>query len=170
VGSKVAKVKLRSILGLSLSLFLGCHRSADRPSTDSPSPAEAGDSEVPVRFDVGSHAVVFVAELADSPEERRVGLMNRTSLSEDKGMLFVFPNEGHHTFWMRNTLIPLDMVFISASKEVVGIVHQAEPETDTSRGVDAMNLYVLEVLGGQARERGLATGQAVHFMVDNVER
>ncbi|HLC87095.1 MAG TPA: DUF192 domain-containing protein [Candidatus Nanoarchaeia archaeon] len=89
----------------------------------------------------------IIIEIADSPKERFSGLMFRESLCEDCGMLFIFEEENFHNFWMKNTLIPLDMVFINSDLEIVDILY-AKPcieeicEIYTSK---EKAVYVLEV-------------------------
>jgi len=78
-------------------------------------------------------------------------------------MLFLYQNEDIRHFWMRNTLIPLDMIFISADLRVVGIVENAEPQTETIRQVPQPSQYVLEVNGGYAAAHGIAAGTPVEF-------
>jgi uncharacterized protein len=70
----------------------------------------------------------FFIEIADTPEERQLGLMNRTFMPELSGMLFVFQQPGQYNFWMKNTLIPLDMIWIDAQNKIVDI-QQATPCT-----------------------------------------
>lgn len=78
-------------------------------------------------------------------------------------MLFLFPSERPLSFWMKNTLIPLDMVFIRADKTVLGIVENAEPMTETSRFVPGNSQFVLEIGGGLAAKLGIQSGQSVAF-------
>lgn len=78
-------------------------------------------------------------------------------------MLFIFPDEKVRSFWMRNTLIPLDMIFISQAKRIVGIVAQAEPRTLTSRSVGVPSKYVLEVRGGWSERSGIRSGSQVEI-------
>jgi hypothetical protein len=101
-----------------------------------------------------------VVEVARTPDDLARGLMHRTSLAEDAGMLFVFPESDEHTFWMRNTLIPLDMIFIGEDLTVVGIVENAEPLTLEPRSAGPSR-YVLEVVGGWAARHGIAAGDRV---------
>lgn len=111
----------------------------------------------------GAKTHVIDVEIAATDASRTRGLMWRTELGEGKGMLFVFPAERFQSFWMRNTLIPLDMLFISYAGEVVGIVENAPPESLMSRGVDRASTYVLEVPGGWSRKNGVATGTHAAF-------
>lgn len=103
-------------------------------------------------------------EIAIKPRELQQGLMFREHLGEDEGMLFAFNTERRNSFWMQNTLIPLDMFFIDSDWNVVGIVENAEPLTEDSRGVPAMSQYVLEVPGGFAARHRLAAGVKIQFV------
>jgi len=111
----------------------------------------------------GRPEVRVQVELARTSQERERGLMFREQLDADSGMLFLYQQEGILAFWMRNTLIPLDMIFISADHRVVGIVENAEPQTDTVRKVDEPSQFVLEVNGGFAAAHGIAAGTPVEF-------
>lgn len=105
----------------------------------------------------------FPVELALSDGERQRGLMFRERLDDDAGMLFVFEREKIQSFWMKNTRLPLDMIFISDDGTIAGIVENAEPSTTASRRVARPSRYVLELIAGSARARGLAAGQRVSF-------
>ncbi|WP_414640781.1 DUF192 domain-containing protein [Archangium sp.] len=102
-------------------------------------------------------------EVAATPESRTRGLMWRQELPAGQGMLFIFPEEEVQSFWMRNTLIPLDMIFIDSAGKIVGIVENAQPRTLTSRSVGRPGRYVLEVPGGWSRAHGLERGGTVRF-------
>ena len=102
-------------------------------------------------------------ELALTPEVQQQGLMYRSSLREGHGMLFVFPAEDQHTFWMKNTLIPLDMLFIAGDGHIVGIHADAVPLSTAPIGVGRPSRYVLEVSGGYAARHGIATGDRVEL-------
>ncbi len=122
---------------------------------------------VVVETSAGQRLVVNV-ELARTEPERRKGLMDRPSLPEDGGMLFVFDESSVQSFWMKNTLIPLDMIFIGEDGRIVGIVESAEPRTLTERTVGKPSRYVLEVNGGWCRAHGVRAGDQVRF--ENVPR
>ena len=123
----------------------------------------SGDGPVVVLRPEGRPEVSVRVELARSGQERAQGLMFREHLDADAGMLFLYDEETIRRFWMRNTLIPLDMIFISANLRVAGVVENAEPQTDTPREVDQPSQYVLEVNGGFAAEHGITAGTPVEF-------
>jgi uncharacterized protein len=136
--------------------------------------AAAGPSETSVLAEVkgerrvvllppGADPVIVRVEVARTEEQRRRGLMFRTHLDDDAGMLFLFERPQQLAFWMRNTEIPLDMIFIEPSMRILGIVENTEPRTDRSRSVPGEAQYVLEVNAGFSRRHGLASGTAVRF-------
>ncbi|MEO8841415.1 MAG: DUF192 domain-containing protein [Kofleriaceae bacterium] len=91
------------------------------------------------------------------------GLMYRQFMAPDAGMLFLLGVDKEWTFWMRNTLIPLDMIFVRKSMTIAGIVENAEPKTDTLRRVHENSLYVLEVNGGWTKAHGVVRDATVRF-------
>lgn len=99
-------------------------------------------------------------EIADTEGKRAKGLMFRKSgeLPEDQGMLFIYPDEGLRSFWMKNTFIPLDMIFMDSQKTVVGIVESASPLTESPRKVDRPSQLILELNAGSAKKWGIAVG------------
>ena len=102
-------------------------------------------------------------EIADSITSRARGLMHRKELPQDQGMLFIFANSAKRSFWMKNTYIPLDMLFIDDQQTIVGIVENATPETTVARTVDAPSRYVLEVNGGFCQKHQIQVGSKVDF-------
>ncbi|MBA2662132.1 MAG: DUF192 domain-containing protein [Bradymonadaceae bacterium] len=109
----------------------------------------------------------FYAEMAISAQEQQRGLMFRRSMQPDWGMLFVYPSDDHLTFWMKNTLISLDMVFIHSSGEVIGVVEAAEPLTLDRREVDGESRFVFELNAGTAAREGIVKG--VWMSIKNVD-
>ena len=100
----------------------------------------------------------FTVEIASTPDSRATGLMYRKQLADDRGMLFVFQENGLYPFWMKNTIIPLDMVWLGAKLNVVHIAENVQPCTADpcqviNPGVEAR--YVLELNAGTASRLGL---------------
>lgn len=108
------------------------------------------------------------AEVVDTPAARQTGLMFRKSLPKDYGMLFVFPSEGPMQFWMKNTLVSLDIVFIRADKTVsaahekVPASTEATPDDKVAR-VGGLAQFVLELPAGTAKKRGVKAGAKLKF-------
>ena len=105
--------------------------------------------------------VRFSIELADTPDERAYGLMNRPSLPSSSGMLFVYEEPQRVSFWMRNTLIPLDMIFTDARGVITRVHENARPHDETPIDGGAGVLTVLEINGGLARRLGIAPGSVL---------
>jgi hypothetical protein len=110
------------------------------------------------------------AEVADTEETRERGLMFRTAMAPDTGMLFVFDRQEGLQFWMKNTLIDLDMVWLDAEKRIT-VVHSDVPRSRLDTPEDqlarraGLGLYVLELAAGEARRHNLQKGQTLHFAV-----
>ena len=111
----------------------------------------------------GGRTVPFRVELARTEPEREQGLMYRERMDSDAGMLFIFERAAPLTFWMKNTFIPLDMIFIGADRHIVGIVENAEPRTLSARRVAGASEYVLEINGGLSAKLGIRPGAVVDF-------
>lgn len=109
----------------------------------------------------------FNVEIADTPEERARGLMSRESLNQDNGMLFIFEAEAEYCFWMKNTLISLDIIWLDENKKVVFIKHNAEPcQADPCEtfGPGEKAKYVLEINSGLAKGLELEKGDYLEFI------
>lgn len=115
---------------------------------------------------VGPHGAVRAAvrvEVADTPSERETGLMYRKHLDEEAGMIFVFPTSKHEAFWMKNTEIPLDMIFANSDRRITGIVRNARPYSLSFDEVPGKSQYVLEVNGGFAARHRVKPGDRLVF-------
>lgn len=116
-----------------------------------------------VHLDTPRGEVVVTVEVVDTWPKIEKGLMYREFLPADAGMLFKMGYEHDHAFYMRNTLIPLDMIFIKKDLTIAGISQNAEPRTETLRKVGIPSLYVLEVNGGYTASHGVVAGAKVRF-------
>ncbi len=113
----------------------------------------------------GTVTTVYV-EVADTLPEVQDGLMYRTSLDEHKGMLFIFGTDSPKTFWMKNTPLPLDMVFVNGQMAVVDINRNATPNsTDVFTSKESCR-YVVEVNGGFCDEHGISEGDRMRICLE----
>ncbi|MEZ4266679.1 MAG: DUF192 domain-containing protein [Myxococcota bacterium] len=150
---------------------------ADAPPAPAPTPAPAPPPDARERpfetprvvFAAPGGDVTVIVEVADSPDTLQQGLMFRESLPDGTGMIFVFRDRRVRTFWMKNTLIPLDMIFLDGAPDapeaiVVGVVANAEPETLDTRSCGRPSRWVVEVPGGYAARHGIAPGVRMRFV------
>ncbi|MEL6316281.1 MAG: DUF192 domain-containing protein [Pseudomonadota bacterium] len=123
---------------------------------------QAGLPRAPVTVTLASGATLdFDAEVADRPETRAVGMMFRPEIADDAAMLFVYDRPQPATFWMRNTLIPLDILFIDADGFVTRVYAEAVPGDLTGLPSGGPIRSVLEIRGGLAAELGIGPGARV---------
>ncbi|TXE16136.1 DUF192 domain-containing protein [Psychroserpens burtonensis] len=106
-------------------------------------------------------------EIADDEYSTQTGLMYRSSMANNQGMLFIFPDTNDRSFYMKNTQIPLDIIFVSEDKTIVSIQKNAEPMNETSLPSEAPAKYVLEVNAGLSGEWGLNKGDIIEFTAIN---
>lgn len=127
-----------------------------QPALAAPAQCEAGQALLS-RPD-GSAIATFRIEVADDEAERERGLMQRETMPRSAGMLFVYPSERQVAFWMHDTLIPLDMLFIDGTGRVVSVHPEARPRDDTPIPSGTPVQFVLEINGGLAARLGIAPG------------
>jgi uncharacterized membrane protein (UPF0127 family) len=125
-----------------------------------PAPAQTANlQKIEIAGKSGSHS--FLVELAGPDKERARGLMFRKELPDGRGMLFDFKQEQDVGFWMENTYIPLDMIFIRADGTIRRIAANTEPLSERTVPSGGPVRYVLEVIGGTARKLGIEPGDKV---------
>lgn len=115
--------------------------------------------ELEIRTSGGRHR--FSVELALTPEQQALGLMHRSELAADAGMLFVHPRERLVHMWMKNTLLPLDMLFLAGDGTIVRVAAETEPLSTRTISSGEPVKGVLELAGGTARRLGIAPGDRV---------
>jgi uncharacterized membrane protein (UPF0127 family) len=169
------------IVGLGLAAFIipsvvgsiGKFSSNTKPSVKQP----RQPYEPPFRMDGTVWAVngtdtttVFETEYATTPEAIEIGMMYRRSTPANRAMLFFMPGGDQlRSFWMKNTLVSLDIIYINAMNDVVSIQANAEPRSMKSLPSGAPASYVLEVLGGQAAAQGIAVGTKIFWSLEETE-
>ncbi|MFQ5689168.1 MAG: DUF192 domain-containing protein [Gemmatimonadota bacterium] len=124
--------------------------------------AESASAAVDGRTRILVAGIEVMAEVADEPAERERGLMFRNSVPDDQGMLFVYPVERTLSFWMKNTLVPLDIAFLDASGRIVDIQHM-EANTEDTHDSRRPAMYALEMRSGWFEDHGVKVGDAVQF-------
>jgi len=163
----LARMRIAILVAVSLTAGGTACRNGRSAADPAPTPVPAratGTPTVLLHATAGGERTIPVrVELALTGQQRERGLMFRNRLDPDTGMLFLFPSAAPLTFWMKNTLIPLDMIFIDSKRRIVGIVQNAEPETETGRHVDGDSQYVLEIGGGLSQKWGITAGSTVEF-------
>ncbi|WP_158598446.1 DUF192 domain-containing protein [Notoacmeibacter ruber] len=118
---------------------------------------------VPVTVD-GREDIAIMVEIATTPAEAAAGLMYRKEMEDDHGMLFVFDRSSKRSFWMRNTLMPLDIIFVGEDGKVDSI-RRGKPLDETPLGSDGTAKFVLELKAGQAEEFGITKGTVLNHPV-----
>jgi len=116
-------------------------------------------------IDTGQGPQRFSIELAITPQQQEQGLMYRQSLPANAGMLFVFPETQAAVFWMKNTLIPLDMLFVAPDGRIADIHERAVPMSEANIVSKVPVKAVLEVNGGTVARLGIKDGDVVHYAI-----
>jgi uncharacterized protein len=142
------------LLAVAVLATLACSNSTTLPKAVMPTVTliPAGGAPVKVRV-----------EVARTESQRMHGLMFRERLDADAGMIFLFDNDDDHTFWMKNTPLPLDMIFITKDLVVAGMVENAVPFTTETRSCGKQSRFVLEVNAGYVARHGIGAGTRVEL-------
>ena len=149
--------------GLVVALAAVAHILTACPSS-SPAPVSPpGLRPVTLYSAQGGKSITVYAEVADTDLTRQRGLMGRTELAPDRGMLFLFQYESYQTFWMKDTPLSLDMIFITAKKTVAGCVERTEPFSTQRYTVPTPVQYVLEMPAGFCNQHAIGKGTRVEF-------
>lgn len=162
---------MRAVIFAPAALALGCSPQAATDTAGSPRVAEQEQARHPVsglviidvKVGTGDARHVFRTELAASPEAQARGLMFRTELGDDEAMLFPSARPGLRSFYMKNTPIPLDIIFIGTDSRILNIAAMTEPYSLDSILSAGPAIAVLEIRGGLAQELGIAPGDAVEW-------
>lgn len=162
------RLHLRStkILSLSLILLLGaCSGSQEKGGSKDSSKGRQVIPETTIYFlgSGGDTLSVLQAAVADDDMERSQGLMDVTAMPEDTGMIFYFGDEQVRAFWMANTLIPLDIMYVSADSTIVRIYQNTVPFSESTLPSEYPAQYVIETNAGYSVENGITEGLKVAF-------
>ncbi len=111
----------------------------------------------------GSAIATIDIEIADNVAEQQQGLMNRSYMRNDQGMLFIFNEERPQSIWMKNTILPLDIIYVGANMKIVSIAENTQPFSEASIPSRGPAQYVVEVNAGYAAQYGLAPGITIDY-------
>ncbi|WP_074204033.1 DUF192 domain-containing protein [Parasphingorhabdus marina] len=157
-----------SAMCVALGSVTACNAQSSESAAASPAAearlSEAGLELAPLTITSGDQTHRFTVELAQSPEQQARGMMFRTELAPDKGMLFPFPTEKMASFWMKNTVIPLDIIFIRSDGTIESIAARATPYSLEPVQSGEPVAAVLELAGGRAAELSLQPGDRVDWL------
>ena len=122
------------------------------------------EGELTITDSLGTLKAKIDLEIADNDYERALGLMNRKDMNENQGMLFIFPRQDYQSFWMRNTLISLDMIFVNDQKRIVTIHKNTKILSETSYPSSQPSMYVVEVIAGFTDRHNIQVGDKIDWM------
>jgi uncharacterized membrane protein (UPF0127 family) len=156
---------------LIFSLLLLAPACSPQAAGNAPSPAAtqaavhpvSGLEVIPLSITTLESTHRFRVEVAVTPQEQAKGLMFRTEMGRDEGMLFPYDQPRTLSFWMRNTVIPLDLVFIDEQHRIINIAENTTPYSEESIVSAAPGVAVLELNGGRTRELGIVAGNKVEW-------
>lgn len=155
-----------ALLGLVVPVIMSWFTPVAGPTQSSSAPAPAESYEPPFTEEAkgafvtpaGDTVAAFALELAETTAETTQGMMFRRSAPEGTGMLFIMPDERYQSFWMRNTYVPLDIIYLSEAGTVVSIQANAQPMNETPLPSEGPAKYVLEIAGGSSANLGITPG------------
>ncbi len=148
------------VLGLALAVS-ACAQSEPKAGDG---PGVVMETETLV-VETGNGPVTFTVEIADDDRERARGLMFRESLADNHGMLFHFQRPEYASFWMRNTVISLDIIFIGVDGRILNIAERTTPYSEAGIPAAGLTRGVLEIRGGRAEELGIRAGDRVRHRI-----
>ncbi len=160
-----------AVVFLIASMFILPNR-ADEPADTSSRPGGTpqtgeivfrNDGDLSFKSPGGDEIIKISIEIADNEEARTQGLMGRTRMGEQQGMLFIFPNEEYRSFWMANTPLPLDIIYVNSARTVVTICRNTVPFSEESVPSSAPATYVIEVNAGFCDRHGILEGSTVEW-------
>lgn len=149
-----------TLFALAIFFFAGCANQVQTNNTTLQEPPQ-----VPAQDELCFPEKCIQIERALTPQEQARGLMFRSGISEDDGMLFIFPNEGRRFFWMKNVSFPIDIVWLSADKKVSGITRAEPCDSDPCQTYPSPEgvKYVVEVTSGFSKKNSVVVGSKVVF-------
>jgi uncharacterized membrane protein (UPF0127 family) len=152
-----------AVIAIALIIIFMPKKTANDPSASSNAPMFKKQGELTFTNRNNKPIVSIDIEIAEDDSKREVGLMERSVMEERQGMLFVFEQEWMASFWMKNTILPLDMIFINKLGEIVTICKNTTPFSEQTYSATALTLFVLEVNAGFTDKYGINEGDRINW-------
>ena len=159
------RVSVAIILLASIALFF-YYESSNKEKSNEPAFTKNGQL-VFIKKDSSNITRKIDIEIADEDVKRAQGMMWRRSMSDSQGMLFIFDKEEPRSFWMKNTYIPLDIIYVNSLMEIVSIRHNTKPFEEWSIPSEYPAQYVVEVIAGFCYNYNIEAGDRIRFEIDN---
>ena len=157
-----------AILAVAAAIYIVVNNKNSTPSytVENTAPTFKKEGELLFIDNIESDTLAVIdIEVADNDQKTAQGLMYRSSMPENAGMLFLMPREDIQGFWMRNTYIPLDMIFVNSNKQIVTIHANTTPMNENSYISTAPALYVVEVNAGYCKKNNINEGDKIDFTI-----
>ncbi len=153
------------IIALIAVIFVSCGSEEKDSAIDTPDITFTKEGELFLMKN-GEQIKKIDIEVASTPYEWETGLMYRESMEDDQGMLFIYTGESQRNFYMKNTYIPLDIIFYDSDSTVVSYYENAQPLDETSIPSEEPAKFILEVNAGKVQEWNVETGDKIDFTID----
>ncbi len=140
-------------------------KTVEKSESDSPAYKFEKDGELTFLDKSGNFITSIDIEIADTEPKRMQGLMFREHMNENQGMLFIFPREDYQAFWMKNTVISLDMIFVNKKKEIINIHKNTTPFSEQTYPSTAPAIYVIEVVAGFTDKYDIKPGDKIVWRI-----
>ena len=152
---------------ISAGIFIGCEKDSDKENIETEPIVSTKEGELQIYKSSGDLVKELDIEVADDDYERATGLMHRESMQDDQGMLFIFDEAAPRFFYMKNTLIPLDIIYFGSDSTIVSFQKNAKPKDLTTLPSEDPAQFVLEVNAGLADEWKLEEGDKIDFEISH---
>jgi uncharacterized protein len=152
-----------TVVLIALAIIFMSKKTPQDTSPASITPSFKKQGELIIQRSGDQSMITIDIEIADDEAKREVGLMGRSVMEERQGMLFVFNEEQYASFWMRNTILSLDMIFVNKQRQIITIHKNTKPFSEDSYPAAGLTLYVLEVNAGFTDKYGIKEGDMISW-------
>jgi uncharacterized membrane protein (UPF0127 family) len=152
-----------TVIVIALAIIFMPKKTTQDTSTLTAAPMFTKQGELTLTKSDGKSIISIDIEIADNDAKREVGMMGRPAMDERQGMLFVFEEEQYASFWMRNCILSLDMIFLNKQRQIITIHKNTKPFSDDSYPANGLTMFVLEVNAGFTDKYGIKEGDIISW-------